>query len=162
SRGSCRYDGPWAAGSETPADRAAVAPPPRPSSVPRGSSSRGAPAAGDERRPGVAAGRPVENDARQPPDPPIGEQQTRALEVEDGGRRRRVEGAVLDHIVGARATEERLEPRHRGAARGRPKALRPERLEVAPEDVRLSEPVAIEKRRIDLGRGTGHDQHRSA
>ena len=43
-----------------------------------------------------------------------------------------------------------------------PKALRPQRLEVAPEDVRLPEPVAIEKRRVGLGRGTGHDQHRSA
>jgi hypothetical protein len=85
-----------------------------------------------------------ERDARQPADAAVGIEAARALEVHDRRRGGGAERAVGRAGEYARALEQALQPDHVGALRLGAEGG-PEPLEVAPEDVRVPEPHAVER-----------------
>src|SRR4029077_13912828 len=100
--------------------------------APPGSSSRPPPRPRGERGARVTARRRVEDDAREPSDAAVGNEEARALEVEHRRRRGRIEDAGRGAAVEADARQELLQAADVRAARLRAERG-PEPLEVAPE-----------------------------
>ena len=106
---------------------------------------------GREGRARVAARRGVQRDAREPADDAVGADVPRALEIEHGGGGRGIEEAALRSRVGADPSEQPLEAADPGAPRVAVERPRPETLEVARQDVRLSVPGTLEQRGLHRG-----------